>query len=181
MIITISGKPGSGKTTTAKLLAQKLKLKHYSAGDLQRELAKELKLTINELGRLEAKDDKYDHMIDKKQKNLGKTEDNFVIDGWLSALFIPKSVKIFLNIGRDEAVRRRLKQPREEERYSSHEETKQCLAEREKTNRERWLRYYDFDYASPKNYDIVIDTTNNTPEQTVQKIIGFLKKKNLLY
>ena len=33
MIITISGKPGCGSTTTGKLLAKKLNLEFFSAGD----------------------------------------------------------------------------------------------------------------------------------------------------
>ena len=41
MIIAISGKAGSGKSTVAKLLASKLRLRHYSIGDLMREMAKE--------------------------------------------------------------------------------------------------------------------------------------------
>ena len=33
MIIAISGKAGSGKSTIAKLVAKKLGLKHFSSGD----------------------------------------------------------------------------------------------------------------------------------------------------
>lgn len=177
MIITISGKPAAGKSTTAKALAKKLELEHHSGGDLQRELAKELGLTINELGNLEAQDEKYDRMIDEKLRKLGETKDNFVIDGWLSAHFIPNSIKIFLEVDIDEAVRRRIKQPRKEETYTSAQETKQKFIEREKVNRDRWIKYYNFDYSDSKNYDLVIDTTNVTSEQVVEKIMTFIKTK----
>lgn len=40
MIITISGYPGSGKSTIADIIAKKLKLKRYSVGNFRRELAK---------------------------------------------------------------------------------------------------------------------------------------------
>ncbi len=39
MIITIAGMPGSGKTTVAKILADKLNLKRYSMGDLRGKMA----------------------------------------------------------------------------------------------------------------------------------------------
>lgn len=40
MIIIVSGMPGSGKSTVAKYLAKKLKLRHASAGDAMRIIAK---------------------------------------------------------------------------------------------------------------------------------------------
>ena len=39
MIITITGLPGSGKTSVAKHLAKHLHIKHYSMGDLFRKIA----------------------------------------------------------------------------------------------------------------------------------------------
>ena len=41
MIITISGKAGSGKSTVGRIVAQELNYEHYSMGDLQRLYAKE--------------------------------------------------------------------------------------------------------------------------------------------
>ncbi|MGZ6005361.1 MAG: nucleoside monophosphate kinase, partial [Candidatus Saccharimonadales bacterium] len=40
-IITIAGRPGSGKSTTAKMVASKLSFEHFSSGDLFRAIAKE--------------------------------------------------------------------------------------------------------------------------------------------
>ena len=177
MIITVSGMAGSGKSTTAKLLAKKLGYKHYSAGDMQREIAEELKISIEELGRLEAKDEKYDHMVDNKFRELGRREDNFVADGWLLVHFIPHAIKIFLTIDVDEAVKRRMKQPRETEKYSGNEEAKALLMKRQEVNRERWLRYYGFDYTDKSNYDLIVDTTNIPPEKVAEKILEFVRSR----
>jgi len=49
MIITIGGEPGSGKSTVANIVAQKLGYKHYSTGDLRGEIAMRHGLTIDEL------------------------------------------------------------------------------------------------------------------------------------
>src|SRR3989338_11659150 len=96
MIIVISGRAGSGKSTIAKALSKRLNLKHYSMGDLTRQVAKERGITLLELGKLEESDDSIDRAIDNKQRELGKG-DNFVIDGRLSAFFIPHATfKIFL-------------------------------------------------------------------------------------
>ena len=87
MIITISGKPGSGKSKISKELAKKLKYKHYSVGDLQGKLAIERGLTITEMMTLEKNNPKIHKEVDKKTEKLGKTKDNFVIDGWFKADF----------------------------------------------------------------------------------------------
>jgi len=109
MIITIAGKAGSGKSSVAKEIAKRLKFKHYSMGDFQRELANELGVTIEKLGELAKTDRKYDDMTDKKQKNIGKG-DNVIVDSRLGAHFIPHAFKVFLDVDIDVAVKRRLNQ-----------------------------------------------------------------------
>ena len=47
MIITISGKPGSGKSTVAKEAAKKLKLKYYCIGDFQRKIARKKSISLS--------------------------------------------------------------------------------------------------------------------------------------
>lgn len=179
MIITISGKPGSGKSTIAKLLAKKLGYKHYSIGDMQRELAQERGLTIREIGDYEARDPSFDKALDNKQKELGEKQDNFVIDAWLSAHFIPKAIKIFLDVDFDTGVKRifKAKGRLAKRKYKTIEEAKQDVKKRDEVNKERWFRYYHFNYYDKSHYDLVIDTTHITPDQVIDKIMSFVKKK----
>src|SRR3989338_808503 len=104
MRITISGKAGSGKSTVAKLLSEKLGLKHYSIGDLMRVMAVERGLTLVGLNKLAETDKSIDFELDNKLKELGKAKDNFVVDGRLTAFFIPDAeIKVFLDA--DDKVR----------------------------------------------------------------------------
>lgn len=176
MIITIGGKAGAGKSTIAKVLAKKLNYKHYSMGDLQREIAKDLGITIEELSVFEKKDDKYDKMIDEKQIKLGKEKDDFVMDGWLSAHFIPKSLKIFLDVEIDEATKRRINQFRDTESFDNAEDAKKSILSRQKNNQERWMDFYNYDFLNMTNYDLIIDTTSLKPDEVLDKIINFIKK-----
>ena len=96
MIISISGLPGSGKSTIGKNLAKKLGYNYYSLGDMKRRLANEKGLTIEEWNALSDKDSSYDTVPDKYQADLAKKEDNFIMDGRLAYHFIPQSIKIFL-------------------------------------------------------------------------------------
>jgi len=175
MIITISSLPGSGKSTVAKLVAKKLGFKHYSTGDFQRELAKEHCLTITQLGELEAKDKNFDIMVDKKTEQIAKTKDNFVIDSWLAPHFVPKAIKIFLECDEKVRAKRRLPQKRKTEQFSTIEDAIKDMRQRVNCNRERWLKYYNYDFLDIKNYDLVVDTTKLKPEQIVGKILEFVK------
>ncbi|MFH1364907.1 MAG: AAA family ATPase, partial [Candidatus Aenigmatarchaeota archaeon] len=89
MIISICGISGSGKSTISKLLAERLGYKHYSIGEIRRKMAVDRGMTLAELNKLGEKEDFTDKEVDKFQEELGKKEDNFVIDGRTSFHFIP--------------------------------------------------------------------------------------------
>jgi CMP/dCMP kinase len=174
MKITISGTAGSGKSTIARLLAERLGYNHYSMGDFQREIAKEKGISIIELGELEKTDPTIDRMVDEKQKNLGRTQDNFVIDSWLSSYFIPDSYKVFLDADIEERARR-IAVKREAEHHSSPQEAAIAIRQREKTNRERWIEFYGYDFMDMKNYDLVIDTTGREIKEVLDLIYSKVK------
>ena len=162
--------PGSGKSSVAKLLAKKLGYKRFSSGDFQRNLAKERGLIIKELGDLEAKDPELDMLVDKRQEEFGKKYDNFVIDAWLGAKFIPHSKKIFLYAEQETRAKRIFndksnKQRMDSEKLQDFEQTKTNMIKRDKVNVERWKKYYD----------LVIDTTNITVKEVVDKILKAIK------
>lgn len=170
MIITISGKPGSGKSTVAKETAKKLHLKHYSMGDFQREIAKKRGISMAELSRVEEKDRSIDEEVDRRQRELGKKEDNFVIDSRIGFHFIPNSFKVFLDVDFDTGAGRIFSQKRKGERFASLEDAKKEIKRRMDSERKRYKEYYGVDHHDMKNYDAVIDTTNSTVEQAVNEI-----------
>lgn len=176
MIITLSGAPGSGKSTVAKLLAQKLGYKHYSTGDFMRELAHQRHITVLEINELAKTDASIDRTLDQRQIQLGKTEDNFVIDGRLSFHFIPHSKKVFIDVDVKEAAQRILKDVlsglRKEEHSQSINEMVQQIEQRKQAERARYQKYYHLNIDDPKNYDLIIDSTKIPPDQVVKKIIA---------
>ena len=89
MILSISGVPGSGKTSAGKLVARKLGFAFHSTGGLFRKMAEERGLTINELMKLGEEDITIHERIDDAQRRLGIEQDRFVIEGRLSWHFIP--------------------------------------------------------------------------------------------
>lgn len=182
MIITLAGLPGSGKTTQAKFLSESLGYPWYSMGDMRGKMAQDRGMTIDELNELGMKEAFTDHEIDEYQKKLGETEDAFVVDGWLSWHFIPHSLKVFLTVDPDVAAARIFEEKRhntqsDEPDYTSIEQTKAVLAGRVENSRARYQKYYQVDFLDPKNYDVVIDTTNLSPEEVFDQILKAKSKK----
>ena len=175
MIITISGTPGSGKSTVAKLLAKKLNFKHYSSGEFMRDMAEEKNMGLLNLIRLAEKDRSIDEEIDQRQIGLGRTKDNFVIDSRLGFHFIPKSKKIFIDADFEERAKRIFCDTIRKEHNVNLKSTKQNIRIREISEKKRYKKYYELDPYKKSNYDLVIDSTNKTSEQVVEEIIKFLK------
>lgn len=184
MIISISGVPGSGKTSTGKILAERLGMKFYSVGGLRGKMALERGLTIDGLNKLGEKEAFTDKSVDDYQKELGQKEDNFVIEGRLSWHFVPHSFKIFLDCDPNEAARRVFEARRsksgpkrnDEPEYKSAEDARRELDERMASDKIRYAKYYGVDYRDPGHYDLVLDTTAlKGPEETADMIFNALK------
>ncbi len=181
MILTISGTPGSGKSTVAKLLAQKLGLKHYSTGDFMREIAHERGLSLEDLGDLAKTDYSIDQALDERQERLGKEEDNFIIDGRLSFKFIPHSIKIFIDAGVQKRAERILndakKGLRREEQAATLQEMIKLIETRRRVEIERYQQYYHLNPYNKSNYDLVIDSSSITAEEVAARIIEFVRQR----
>ncbi len=176
MILTISGKAGSGKSTIAKDLAKKLKIRHYSIGDLMRQLAQEKKVSLLELSKLAEEDESIDRELDQKQIELRK-QDNFVIDGRLTAFFIPNAtLKVFLDCDNIIRAKRIIKEKRHDEQHETVQQALKRIKMREDSERKRYKQYYDVDYYDPRLYDMVIDTSNLRVDQVLGKIMDRIKK-----
>ncbi len=176
MIITVSGLPGSGKSTVAKKLAEHLGYRFFSMGDLRGKAALERGLTIDQFNALP---ENTDAIVDEYQKKLGATEDGLVIDGRISWHFIPKSFKIFLDVDPDVGAARvfgaRTQKARSDEPpFASVADAKQVLAGRVASDVARYAKHYGIDFADRSVYDLVIDTSAETPEQTVAAVITAL-------
>ncbi|MDP3793250.1 MAG: cytidylate kinase family protein [Candidatus Uhrbacteria bacterium] len=186
MIFTISGVPGSGKTSVGKILAKRLGMKFYSMGNLRGKMAIERGLTIAELNTLGETDPITDTTVDEYQKELGEKEDGFIVEGRLSWHFIPHSVKILLLCEPAESARRIFESRRsqngeqsDEPPYKSVEDARQKLNARLASDHLRYQKHYGIkNYLDATHYDVVLDTTRNErPEQTVEQILSALHNR----
>lgn len=185
MIITISGTPGSGKSTVAKAISKALKLKHFSAGDFMRALAADKGVSLAELSKEAEKSDKIDREIDQRTVELFKREENFVIDSRLAFHFAPKSlkvIKIFLICNTKEAARRIYgdvisNRRSVESDIKTQKDAEKAIAGRMKSEVKRYKKYYGVDYMAENNYDLVLDTSNISIKSAVGRVLEFIQNK----
>jgi cytidylate kinase len=175
MIITISGKLGSGKSTVARLVAKRLGFRHHSVGDFMRKKAAELNMTLAEYRKLCEKDRAFDVAADEWQQGLAREQDNFVIDSRLGFHFIPNSKKVFLDVDINEAAKRILNDKTRKNRPKTLKEQLKLVKQRQQSELKRYKKYYGINHYEKKNYDLIIDTTNLATEEIAGRIIDFVK------
>jgi cytidylate kinase len=172
--ITISGKPGSGKSTIANLLKDKLNLKYIYAGMLFREQARKHNMSLEEFGKYCEKNKLIDKGLDEYQLKILK-KGNVILEGrlsgWLAAKNNIKAFKIML----DANINTRSKRIVQREHGNIKLRHNQII-EREKSEVRRYMKYYNIDLNSTCIYDLIIDTGNKTPEEVVNIIIMELNK-----
>ncbi|HUG07484.1 MAG TPA: nucleoside monophosphate kinase [Acidimicrobiia bacterium] len=172
MIITISGRPGSGKSAVAKRVAEELGLRHVSAGDFMRDMAAERGVSILELSRSAEEGESIDHEIDGRTAQLAEEGNDFVMDARLGWHFAPCSVKVFLEVRPEIAAQRIYGAARGAEHENvTLEDTERAIARRTESEKKRYLTYYGLDYTDHSHYDLVVDTSDRNIAQVVAVIV----------
>lgn len=184
MIISIAGPAGSGKSTIAKKLSEKLGWKRYYMGGLRRDMAKKMGLTIEELNKLGETDSSTDKKVDYYQKELGEKNDDFVIEGRTSFYFIPHSFKIYLDVDLKEGAKRILnvsfeeKSKRNEDAIDDLNMKVESLKNRMESDVLRYKKYYGIENCyDKKHYDFVVDSTNKTLDEVFEIVYSEVKKR----
>ncbi|WP_296859489.1 (d)CMP kinase [uncultured Methanobrevibacter sp.] len=171
MIITIGGLAGTGTTTLAEVLSEKLDVPYISAGFIFREMAAEKGMSVLEFSEFAEGNDDIDKEIDKRQAEKAKSSDNLIIEGRLSAYFVDNAdLRIWLMTPFD--VRSQRISQREEK---SVEVAKDEIIIREKSEALRYMEIHNIDINNMEIYDIIINTDSFDPQSISEIIIQTLK------
>jgi CMP/dCMP kinase len=169
VLITISGLPGSGKTTVARLVARALGLEHVYAGDIFRRQAEAHGLTLEQYARRAETDHSIDRALDEQMRRRA-AQGSAVLEGRLAAFMADEAevpaLRVFLSA--TEAVRA--------ERIVGREggDPKERLREiqaREDSDARRYREIYGFDYHDAARYDLVLDTDGRDPDDVARAIV----------
>jgi len=168
MIVTVSGPHGTGKSTYAARLAQALGIRHVSAGSLFRRIAKERRLSLEELGERALEDPSIDKLVDERtiaEANKG----NVVVDGQLAGWILKERTDLRIYLKAPEQVR--LERIAKRDKLTLQDARLQT-EQRESVQRERYLRHYSFQVEDRSIYQLVLDTSLGTIEDTAKVLIS---------
>ncbi|MBT3297608.1 AAA family ATPase [archaeon] len=187
MIITLSGNPGSGKSTVAKILIKKLDFERVYAGGIIRDMSKEQGITFEEfLYKLKSDQNlekQIDHRVGEEAKKIAEQGKDVIVEGRVQFHLIPESIKIYVKVGPEEGARRIFKdlndeetaQQRNQEMVANLQEMINNNEVRETKDAERYLKLYGVDHRKEEQYDLIVDTTFTSAEESAQKVIDYLK------
>lgn len=181
-IITLSGKPGSGKSSTADKVAELLGYTRYSSGNLVRKVAKKHGLSLAEFNKKAAMDHSFDDEIDEELRKL-RDEREIVIDSRLGFYWIPESFKVYLELDLEVSAARIFKdrisnasRSVEEDGDSTIASVQKDVRERVANERKRYQKAYGVDPYDLEHFDLVIDTSRHSPQTVALTVFDHYRK-----
>jgi len=166
IVVCISGMAGTGKSTLAKKLAQKYKLKYYSGGDALKELAKDEGYNSSSRGWWESpeglsflekreKNLKFDKAVDDKLLEYTQ-QGNVLLDSWTMPWLLKTGFKIWLVASVEKRAERIAKRDK-----ISVKEALQVLKEKEARTKAIYKKLYGFTLGEDfEPFNLVLDTDN---------------------
>jgi cytidylate kinase len=169
--IAISGKSGCGNTTVSKLVAESLGLRFINF--TFRSLAEERGLSLREVLSLAAQDDAWDKEVDRRQIQLAREDGGCVLGSRLAIWMLAEAdLKVYLTARaatRAERIAQR--------EGGSLEAVSAFTEERDKQDRERYLRIYNIDNDDYSFADLIINTDEQGPSEIASWIINKARQK----
>ncbi len=182
MIITIAGKPCTGKSTMAEIFITKYNFSRIYAGQIFKQEAKKMGIDVTQLCKSE---DAYpiDIRVDNELKKIYETRlnEDLLIESRTSWSFMPKAFNVFIDLPDKIMAERLFNSDRSAmEKGATLEEALVKVTERYNADLNRYKVLYNIECDNLSNYDFVIDNSNLTPEQTADKIyeayLEYIKK-----
>lgn len=164
MIITIAGLSGSGKNTVGEILAKRLKLRLVDP--TFKTLAEERRMDLMEFHRKAEKE----HNIDKEfdARLISDVEKGpCVVTTWLGPwMILNADLRVWVSASQHaRAARLSGRDSMTQEQALAH------LAERDASNRTRYLDVYRIDIYDHSDFDLVVNSEKFTPEKIADIII----------
>jgi cytidylate kinase len=176
MVITISGLSGSGKSTAARILAERLGITAIDVGKIFRAMAAKHGMDVSTFGAYAEKHPEVDRQFDEAMiEKVRKSTKGVVLQGrlagWMTLRHKVPAFRIWL--AAKSRTRAQRITGREKAKYSKI--LKQTL-HRDRMNRVRYIKTYGLDLNDTSIYDSVVQTDTLSADEVVDVIIGHIEK-----
>lgn len=163
--ITITGDPGSGKSTFARTVAQRTGFRLITTGNIFRTLAEAKGISLAALNELAETQAEIDRQVDDFLVSLNDNEEDLVLDSRMAWHFVKDSLKIRLTVAPEIAVARIFRDDAAlREKFATLDEATDEVARRRASEIQRYRGLYGVDIGDPGNFDLVIDTSHKAPQ-----------------
>lgn len=176
MRITISGTPGSGKSTLARNLQRRLRYPYLNAGQIFRDAAKKLGMTLAQFAMHVETHPRLDRKLDAALVARAKRYRNLVLEGRLTGWMTKRARLPAFRIWVTAREKTRVDRIMERER-GTRAETLRRLRERARGEARRYRKFYDIDIANLAPYDLIIKTDERTPREVAALVLAALRSK----
>jgi len=172
-VVTLSGPPGSGTTTAARLVAAETGLRYVNTGAIFREMARERGMTLNEFGKLANDNPEIDLELDDRQVAIARAG-GILLEGRLAGFMVRRAgipaVKVCLVAPRE--VRMARVSGRDGLDFG---EAMRLSEEREADERTRFIEFYGYDLNDTSIYDLVMDSSRHSAEDICRQIVAMFR------
>ena len=174
MLVTVSGLPGSGTSTVARLAAQRLGLAHVDGGTVFRAMASERGLGLRAFSSVAEANPEIDIELDARLAAVARAG-NVVLESrlaaWIAANEGIPGTRVWID--GDEGVRAQRVALREQTEPGQALEANRA---REASERHRYKTLYGIDLDDRSVYDLVIDATDQSAEAVAESIVAAASK-----
>jgi cytidylate kinase len=174
LLITISGLPGAGTSTVARLVANALGVQRVDGGTVFRAMAAERGLDVGEFSLVAEDDPEIDLELDQRLANRAR-EGNVLLEsrlaGWIVTNEGLAATRVWVDADEEERARRvAVREGVDPAAALEANRTRQA------SERRRYRTYYGIDLDDQTVYDLVIDSTGIEPEAIAESIVAVITK-----
>jgi cytidylate kinase len=174
LLITISGLPGAGTSTVARLVAGAVGVERIDGGTVFRTMAAERGLDVAAFSRVAENDPEIDLELDQRLANRARVGEVLLesrLAGWIVTNEGLPACRVWVDADEEERARR----------VAAREDVDPATAleanrVREASERRRYRTYYGIDLDDQTVYDLVIDSTGIEPEAIAESIVAAITK-----
>jgi cytidylate kinase len=175
LLITVSGPPGSGTTTAAQRVANRLGLELVPGGEVFRALAAERHMRLPEFGLYVADNPEVDVELDSRLARRARDGQAVVesrLAGWIAHNEALEAVIVWIDCDpRTRAQRVAAREGVSVERALADNEERQLV------ERRRYLALYGVDLLDLSIYELVLDSGVLRPQELADRIVAAAEKR----